>query len=859
MLSDLLYRLRVLFRRESAERELDDELRAHLERQTEKNLRAGFSHEEAARRARIQLGGLEQTKEECRQSWGTALLTSLAQDVAYAIRVLRKNPSFTLTSISVLALAIGANTAMFSVLNAVLLRPLPYQSPDQLAMLWSERPNQNIREGRSAYGTAEQWRAQSQSFADMAVFDPVSATLTTEEGSEPVSVSRISPNFFSLLGIQPQLGRTFTEDETNQRQHVAVISQRFWQARFGGSRNALGATIVIDGTPSQIVGIMPAGLPMDFDLWEPLTLFADWDAQKNARGIGSWFVMGRLRPDVTMDQAQTEMNVIARRLSESGQNQGISVIPLSLQMTGTTTRLTLWMLTGAVFFVLLIAATNVASLSLARSATREREFAVRASLGASRVRILRQLLAENLSLALIAGALGLLVAAGGIKFVLTLQPGNFARLNEANLDGRVLLGAFALSLLTGIMVGLAPAITMARRDLRSSVQDGGRSVSASATTRLLRSSLVVAQFSLAIVLLTGAGLLIRSLQSVASIDPGFRSGGTLVVQLSSAQQQRAEFYSGVLDQVASVPGVESAAVTGEIFVNGAPEQIVTTDTGIASIRLRRDEISDSFFTTLGTPLLAGRPFDAQDRPDSPRVAIVNETMARLLWPGANAVGKRFKLGPAWFTIVGVTADMRRQGLEVAPGPQMFEPLVQNPSRRANLLVRTTLDDPQNLAAPLRAAIRRIDKDALIYGITTLDTRLGNFLAQRRFQTTLLTGFSTVALLMAAIGIYGLIQYSVATRTQEIGVRMAIGAQAAEIFRMILSEGLKLSLAGLAIGLIGALWLGQAVASLLFGVTATDPLTFAAVSLLLTVVATAACYLPARRAMKIEPVTALRSE
>jgi len=872
-------RLRGLLGHKRLERELDDEVRSHLEMQIEDNLKAGMNPAEARYAALRSFGAIEPMKEIYRERRAFALVETTAQDIRYAVRTLRKSPGFTTTAVAVLALAIGANTAMFSVLNAVLFRPLPYRSPEQLAMLWTEVPSQNLREGRSAYWNVEQWRSQSESFADMAFFDGVSVTLTSADRAEQISVARISPNVFPLLGVQPLHGRSFSAEEAEQRQRLAVISQRFWQARFGGSFDAIGSSIELDGHPSRIIGILPDGFHfggLAADVWEPHTMFPDWEVLRRARGAGFWSVVGRLRRNVTLEQAQAEMSAIARRLDEqspaAGRNRGISVVPLSLQVIGPRPRLALWMLTGAVFLVLLIAASNVASLSLARSATREREIAIRAALGASRARIVRQLLAESLTLAVISGLLGLLLALAGIRFILAVKPGNLARLNEVSLDPQVLGWALALCLLTGILVGLAPAITMARRSLWPSGQEGGRSIAGGVATRRIRRALVVTEFALAIVLLVGAGLLIRSLWSVENVDPGFRPERVLSVALATpafmATAQRANFYNGVLEQIESLPGVESAGVTSELFIGGNPERVLTTEGDARPVserlRFRSDEVSGRFFKALGTHLLRGRFFSVEDGPDSPRVAIINDAMARRLWPGRDPVGKRFKLGPGdsdspWFTVVGVVGDMRRQGLEKEPIPQMFEPLAQNPPRRAILLVRTSMADPLKLMGTVQAAVRRVEKHAPLYGVTTLENRLGAFLTERRFQTSLLIGFSVAALLIAAIGIYGLIQYSIATRTHEIGIRMAVGAQPGEIFRMIIREGLKLSLAGLVLGLIGALWLGRATSSLLFGVTATDPLTFVTVSLLLTAVAAAACYFPARRAMKVEPMVALRGD
>jgi predicted permease len=867
-------RLLGLFTRKRMERRLEDEVRFHLEMEMENNVKAGMSPAEARHAALRSFGGVEPMKETYRERYGFAIVETVAQDLRHAARTLRRSPGFTATSVAVLGLAIGGNTAMFSVLNAVLLRPLPYPAPEQLAMLWSEDPSQGIREGRTAYLSIQEWRRQSKIFSGMAFFDPASVSLTSATEAQQISVARISPNFFELLGVQPLLGRTFSEEEAGQRQRLALISHRFWQTRFGGSAEALGAAIELDGMPSCVIGVIPETMLADADVWEAHTLAPDWEILRRSRGTGAWFVAGRLRPNATIEQAQSEMNAIARRLdaAASGGNLGIGVTPLSHHLVQPSSQLALWMLTGAVFLVLLIAATNVASLSLARGASREREIAVRAALGASRGRIVRQLLSESLTLAVFSGLLGLLIAHAGIRFILAVKPGNLARLNEVSLDPQVLGWALALCLLTGVLVGLAPAITMARRVLRSSSQEAGRSIAGGLAARGTRRVLVAAEFALAILLLAGAGLLLRSLWSVENVELGFRPERALTLQLSTpammATGQRANFYNAVLDQIGSLPGVENAGIIGDLFIGGNPEQVITIEGngGSASerLRFRRDEVSEGFFKALGAPLLKGRFFSIQDGPDSPRVAIVNEAMARRLWPGRDPVGLRFKPGAAnssgpWFTVVGVAGNLRRQGLESEPIPQMFEPMAQNPSRLATILVRASMDDPMRIAGAVQAAVRRVDKHAPVYRAATLEDQLGAYLTERRFQTSLLTGFALVALLMAAIGIYGLIQYSIAMRTHEIGIRMAVGARAGDIFRMILGEGMKLSLTGLALGLMGALGLGKAGASLLYGVTATDPLTFTSVSLLLAAVAAAACYFPARRAMKVEPIAALRLE
>ena len=845
----------------------------HLAEATEEYIRQGLSSEDARRAARRSFGGVTQTKELHRDVRSFAWLEELPRDLRYGLRTLRQSPAFTAAAAATLALAIAANTAMFSVVNAVLLRPLPYRAPEQLAMLWTENPSQNLSEGRAALWDVEQWRSQSRTFADMATFDTVGTVLTGAEGSEQIVGVSMSPNLLPLLGVQPVLGRGFSPEDVAQGQRLVMISHPFWQARFAGSSEALGATLVINGLPAQIIGVLPADFQVGrvvADIWQAHT------TNPGVRGGQTWFVVGRLRAGATFEQAQAEMSAIARRISDQlpaiERNQGIAVVPLHLSVVGSQSRLALWMLGAAVFCVFLIAAANVTSLSLARSTARAREMALRAALGANAGRIVRQLLTENVVLAAISGLLGTLLAFGGIRLIRAFGPANLPRLAEISLDAGALAWAIGISILAGVLVGVAPAITTLRRDLRPSAEGGGRSVSGGVSSRRIRRVLVVAEFALAIVLLVGAGLLVRSWLHVNAVDPGFVPGRVLVMQVSSppaltVAAQRTDLYNRILEQIQAVPGVESAGIIDDLFSDNPREQVVTVerDNGIVSERLRltSDEVSEGFFTAVGTPLLRGRFFTTADRPERQRVAIVNEAMARRMWPGQDPVGRRFTLGPPvpdspWFAVVGVVGNMRRQGLERDALPQIFVSMAQNPpSRNVGVFIRASSHGPLSMAGSIRAAVGRVDRNAPVFGIAPLEQQLGNYLTQRRFQTTLLAGFSLVALLMAAAGIYGLIQYSIATRTQEIGLRMAIGAGAGDIFRMVIGEGLRLSLIGVALGLVGALWLGRTGASLLFGVTASDPLTFAAVSVLLTAVAVTACYFPARRAMKVDPIRALR--
>ena len=587
-------------------------------------------------------------------------MNGFLQDVRYAFRGLRRNPGFTAVAVLTLALGIGANTAMFSVLNAVLLRPLPYPAPHQLAMFWTEMPNQRLREGRSAYRDVEQWRIQSKTVSDIGVFDGATVRLTAPGELERIATVRLSPNVFTLLGAEAVRGRIFSTQEADERRRVVVLSHRFWQARLGSAENVVGSTIELDGVPSEVIGVLPSSFRFpgaDGDVWEPHTLIPGWDALRGPRGDASWNVLGRVRPGVTIAQAQSELSAIARRLDEqrsaAEQGRGVSLVPLNEQLVRPQSRLALWMLTGAVFCVLLIGVTNITNLSLARSAGREREFALRSALGASQGRVLRQLFTESITLATLSGLAGLLVARAAIPIIMAFKPADLVSVGNVGLDAPTLLWGLGLSLLAGILVGVVPVITAGRSNLRSSLHEAGKNTSAGASARLTRRALVVAEFALAIVLLIGAGLLTRSLQNVQQIDPGFSDERVLSMQLAlppiDTTIQRAAYYEQVLEHIEAVGDVESASVIGDLFIGGTPEQTVTVEgaaRGSERLRLRRDEISRDFFATLRIPLLRGRIFSSEDGPNAPRAAILNETMAQRLWPGQEALGKRFKMGAA---------------------------------------------------------------------------------------------------------------------------------------------------------------------------------------------------------------------
>jgi putative ABC transport system permease protein len=869
-LNILIARLRALFRRESVLQDIEEELRAHIELATEENLKRGRPPDEAQAAALKSFGNQIRSTELGYDIRGGGWLEALWQDLRFGARMLFKQPGFTAIAALTLALGIGANITIFSVVNSVLLRPLPYPNSDRLVFLWSDSPKLNIRERASAYANFSEWRDQNKSFEDLAVFDPTVVTLTGGAEPEQVMSVRASANLFPLLGVAPMLGRTFTADEEQQKVRVVVLSHGLWRRRFGASPNVLGQTLEIDGVSSQVIGVMPQHFKSgeETPIWEPHTLFPDWEAQKAQRGTGSWQVVGRLKPRVSLEQARTEMNTIAQRLEQAypdaNKGLGVNLVPFQLQYTGSNVRLALWMLFGAVVLVLLIACTNVANLMLARGIAREREMAIRMALGAGRLRLIRQLLTESALLVLLAGAGGLLIASWGIRAVLSFSPANLPRLDGVAIDAKALAFTTIVSLLTGLLFGLAPALKISQTQPGAALK-AGRSASGGL--------LVITEFGLAVLLLAGAGLLLRSFSKLQAVDPGFDTARAMTIQLtpprnSTADQWR-DFYQQVSERIAALPGVEAAGLTKEIVISGDPAELITVEgaapdsSATARIPFRRDVISEGFFQTLRVPLRKGRFFNTQDNQGAMRVTIINETMARRFWPGEEALGKRFKLGAAqsdspWLTVVGVVGDMRRQSLERQPIAQIFRPYLQSPERRMILLVRTT-GEPTQLAPLVRNEIRALDKTVLVNGISTLESLIARNVAQRRFQTWLLTLFSALALLLSAVGIYGLMNQSVAMCTREIGTRMALGAQPRDVLRLVIGQGMRLALCGIGIGLMAAFGLTRVLTGLLFGVTATDPTTFVAAPLVLLAAALLACFVPARRATKVDPMVALRHE
>jgi predicted permease len=876
-----------LFRRARTERQLDAELRFHLDQRIADYVASGMTPAEARQRARLEFGGLDQVKEECRDIGAARFIETLIQDVRYGLRQLRRNPGFTAVAVITLALGIGATTAIFSVVNTVLLLPLPYKDPGRLAVLWTDNVRKNLHEERVSYPNFEDWKAQNRTFEDLAFCSVLTVNLAGGDQPERVVAERTTPNLFPLLGVSPVLGRTFTAEDVRRGNRVVVLSYGFWRRQVGGSKQVLGRLLEIDGVPAEVIGVMPPTLRSPDNLgkvqfWELNNMFRGWDVIKNKRAIPSGYAVGRLKPNVTFAQAQADMSTVAKRLAREYPDLAgnidffgfsVNVVPLNLQVTGHRVRLELWLLFGAAVLVLLIACTNVANLLLSQGSSRARELAVRAALGAGRGRLVRQLLTEAVLLFLVSAALGVALASVGTTVLTRLAPPDIARLNQVAIDRTVLFFAIGLSVLTAILFGLAPAFKVSKRDAEGSLRDSGRGLSGGASVRRTHGLLTISEYALAFVLVASAGLLIRSLLQVQSVSPGFRPERVLIVRVVQSaikpRSQWAELWPQALQRIDSIPGVKAAAAIDNFFFSSNPDDTIIPEgasralSEAATTQVMDDGISPDYFRAIGVPLIKGRYFSESDGPRSPRVAIVDQTLARRFWPNEDPIGKRFRFSwdqptDPWVSVVGLVGDMHRDGLAKTPVSQVFLPLPQDPARGMDLVVRS-ISNPLQLAGAARSAIWSIDRTAPVFGISTLDEQLHEQTAPRRFETVLLSVFAALAVVLAAVGIYGITHYSVNQRTHEIGIRMALGAQVGDVLVMVLRQGLALALGGTTIGLLGALWLTQFLSGLLYGVKRTDPLTFAAASLVLTGIALLACYVPARRATKVDPMVALRHE
>jgi len=808
----------------------------------------------------------------------------LVHDIRYGLRLLAKNPGFTAVATITLALGIGANTAIFSVVNAALLRALPYAEPGRLVYVWSAEKARGINQSTVSIPDLRDWREQNHVFDGMAGW--WSGTYNLSGGDEPQQVEgwTVSPNFFSVLGVRPELGRTFAANEEQGDEHrVVVLSHALWMSSFGGNRSILGKSISVDGATHTVIGVMPAEFSSPFpnvQIWGPWPAHAETIASHGDRFLR---VIARLKPGVTLETAQADMNTITPRLARLyKEDAGVTayLVPAAQQIIGSV-RPALLVLLGAVGFVLLIGCANLANLLLARTAAREKEFAIRAALGAGRSHLLRQLLTESLLLALLGGATGTILASWGTHSLRTLIANQIPRAQEVRFDAHVLLFTLLISVLTGISFGLFPALATFRGQFSDDLKKASRGAGPGVQARRLRDLLVVWETALAFILLVGAGLLIASFQRLRMINPGFNPEKVLTCRISLPQSkyknpQILDFYRQLLERIRAFPGVKAAGATmtlplensnsgfwGGLNIEGR------SAAGRESIPIVSfSQVTPGYFAAMGIPIRQGRTFTELDNNEqSPRVVIVNSTLARRFFSDADPVGRRICMGEdcskgPWLTVVGVAGDSALESLTDPRFPQVFSPHAQGveggPAGNMELSVRTAMD-PLSLAASVREQVHQLDHDQSVADMRTLESVVNASLAQPRLNTLLLTGFAALALLLAAIGIYGVISYSVAQRTREIGIRMALGAPRGKVFRLVVGEGMVLALAGLGVGLLAAAGLTRLMSSLLYGVRPGDPLTYLAVSLLLAGIAFVASYGPARRATKVDPMVALRYE
>jgi predicted permease len=820
-------------------------------------------------------------RERCRAVWGARLVDQLRQDLGYAWRGLARNAGFTAAALLTLVISIGASTTMFSLAKAVLLRPLPYQEPDRLVAVWSELRPEGVTQARSGYANVNDWRRRSRSFAGLAVYDGWSAILHRPEGgARRASAMMVSPELFDVLGVRPALGRTFTLLEAERREALAVLSHSSWRKHYAADPAALGSTLLLDGRPVQIIGVAPAGFffpDKDVEFWVPHTFRTDWPQVRETRGTDSWHVVARLAEGVSLDAARTELAGIAQTLEADhpGSNRalGVQLASYPQQAVGRSTRLAFLVLAAAVAAVQVIACCNLASLLLARAAARQRELAVREALGASHGRLVGQMLVETTLLTVIAATSGTVVAALALRVILSLGIVGIPRLEEASVDATVLLFTIGLAIASALFSGLLPALVRTRRNLDEALRGAGRGLSEGRGPSRVRASLIIFEFALAIVLLMVTGLLLRSFAQLSAVDTGFRAAQVLVVGLTlppdRPEPARVAFGQQLLERVRALPGVRSAGTTEDILLGLANERTISVSgpsrgqAAVHRLRVNFDGISPDYFRTVGAALLQGRDFSDDDGPRSPPVVIINETLARHLWAEENPLGRQFRSGGedsdhAWMTVIGVVADLRRQERERPPGPQAFRPFSQQPSRGMNLVVAADLD-PNSLSATVRRAIAEIDPSVPVSGVTPLRQILDRHLTPREFQLGLAATFAAVALTLAGVGVFGLMNYAVVQRTQEIGVRIALGAQRKQILRLIIGQGVRLALAGMAVGIAATLVLSPMVRSLFYEVSPFDPATMVVTILVLLTTAIAACYVPARRVAGIDPVTALRAD
>jgi len=801
-------------------------------------------------------------------------MDSIIKDIRYGIRSLLKRPGFTAIALIALALGIGANTAIFSLVNAVILQPLPYQDPDRLVWAWG-----NIQNGGNRASVAPldylDYRSQNKTFEHFAAYMGLSANLTGSGEPERLTATGVTGNFFDAFGVRPALGRGFTiENEKSGQDQVAVLSHAFWQKRFAGDPSIVNKTIVLDGKTVEVIGVMPAHVifPQLADLWVPL----NFDISPDMRQRRAHFMrpIGRLKEGVTLTQAQADTDLIAAQLAEqfpeTNKNWNLRLVPLRDQLLGGS-QTPLFILFGAVGFVLLIACANVANLLLVRAAAREKEIALRTALGASRVRIARQMITESLLLSIAGGALGALLATWGVEALVRLGEGSIPRTANVRIDATVLAFTFLISLATGLLFGLAPALRTVRVNLIDSLKDGLRGSGEGALRNRTRSLLVVLESAIAVMLLIGAGLLIRSLIALQNVDPGFDANNVLTMRITLPRQKydtpekSANFFGQLETRLAGLPGVDSEALISELPLSNQPNDMPFTVEGrppVASISEGFGAdfrmVSQNYFNALRIPLLRGRNFTEQDVRQSDKVLLVSEQLVAQIFPNEEPLGKRLIMAMSGepYEIIGIVGDIRHQSLGAPAAPTMYMPSRQRGG--TNLVIRTQ-GDPLSIVSAVRNEVQALDPNQPIAAVKKMSDWVDASVAAPRSSTTLLTLFAVLAMILAATGIYGVMSYSVARRTHEIGVRMALGARRFDVMKLVVRQGMILTLIGVVLGLGGAFALTRVMSTLLFGVTAKDPITFAAVAALLIAVAFIACFVPARRATKVDPLVALRYE
>ena len=884
-LNILLARLRALLRREAVIEDIDEEFRLHIEMQTEANIGQGMSPEEARREALRVFGNPGKIKDVAYQVRGGGMLEAFLQDIRYGARVLAKHKGFTLVAVLTLALGIGANTAIFSVVNELLLRPLPYSDAERIVMLWEVTP-EGRRENTTSRANFMGWREQSTTFESMAAFSDQRLNLTGDGDPEEVSAQLATPELFQVLGVNPMMGRSLTpEDAKPGAANVVVLGHGLWQRRFGGDQRMIGKSIMVNGAPVTVVGVLPAGFQWHIksrsgtgkpaEMWLPLPMPTEGPGL-NGRFLS---VVARLKPGASLEQAGTEMKTIHSRLEqddpEHNKGFGTEVIPLREQFVGNV-RPALLILLGAVGLVLLIACANVANLLLSRAAAREKEIALRTALGASRMRVVRQLLTESVLLALLGSLLGLLIAWWGMSALVAISPHDLINLEGVGINVTVLAWTLAISLATGIIFGLVPALEATRLNLNDALKEGGKGTGGQGSrSRRLRSALVVAEVALALILLVSAGLLIKSFARLQKIDTGFNTENvlTMVVRLPDGKYkedpQVISFFRQAGERIRALAGVRAVGMVNflplygglgsatDFTIEGRPEPPPGQAPG-TSVR-----VADSgYFGAMSIPLLRGRNFTDIEDSEARHVVIISESLAREHFPGEDPLGKRISVDmfdkPTPTEIVGVVGDVRYDSLTDKARPTVYFPHPELTYSFMTLVIRTT-GDPAEMAPAVRRELSTIDPEQPVSDVRTMNQVMADMLGRARFNTLLLGLFAVLATLLAAIGIFGVMNYSVTLRTRELGLRMALGAQPGRVLMLVLRQGLLLTLIGVGIGLAGAVVLTRLMSSLLFGVDATDPATFAAIALLLMIVSLIACYIPARRATRIDPMTALRYE